>query len=383
MNDNLFLVIIILIPSSLLITLLFLFIFLLRTRNQSQHKTSSETGRFNGDDAEQKKQLRGYVQEELICFEGAKGLQIHDILDAPGEVIGKSSYGTLYKACLIWDFVYNVDDEEDVENGRGGGGDGVVLLRFLRPACSVESVRDVVREIGVVRHKNVVPLVAVYVGGRGEKLLVHPFYGGGNLAEFIRDRKGVAWKWDLIYEISIGIVKGLCHLHSGLSKQIIHGNLKSKNILLDQNWHPYVSDYGLLLLLNPAAGQEMLETSAGQGYKAPELIKMKDVNESTDVFSLGVILLELVTGKEPINGNPSVSQEFYLPDSIRSAVLERRFDDLYHPDLLMGQSSHQRMIIKDRILKLVQLAIACCSPSPHLRPSSKEILQKLVEIGTT
>ncbi|KAL9254380.1 putative inactive leucine-rich repeat receptor-like protein [Drosera capensis] len=259
----------------------------------------------------------------------------------------------------------------------------IVLLRFLRPACSVENVRDVVREIGVVRHENVVPLVTVYVGGRGEKLLVHPFYGGGNLAEFIRDRKGVGWKWDMIYEISLGIVKGLCHLHSGLSKQIIHGNLKSKNILLDENRQPYVSDYGLHLLLNPIAGQEMLETSAGQGYKAPELIKMKNVNESTDVFILGVILLELVTGKEPINGNPSVSQEFYLPDAIRSAVLERRFHDLYyHSDLLMGQSGHQRMIIKDRILKLVQLAITCCSPSPHLRPSSKEILQKLEEIGT-
>lgn len=162
---------------------------------------------------------------------------------------------------------------------------------------------------------------------------------------------------------------------------MIHGNLKSKNILLDRSLHPYISDHGMHLLLNPKAGQEMLDASALQGYKAPELMKIKDVCESTDIYSLGVVLLELLTGKKPINGNPSSSQELYLPNAVRSAVLRRRITDLYHPDLLMNETSGQRQFTEDRILKLVQLAISCCSPSPSFRPPAKEVLRKIEEIG--
>ena len=119
------------------------------------------------------------------------------------------------------------------------------------------------------------------------------------------DTNNESKKWATIYNISLGRAKGLDHLHSGLQNPIIHGNLMSKNILLDRNFQPYVSDSGLHLLLNPTAGQEMLESLASQGYKAPELIKMKEASERTDVYSFGVILLELLTGKEPINENPT------------------------------------------------------------------------------
>ncbi|GAB2265454.1 hypothetical protein Dimus_000509 [Dionaea muscipula] len=392
-----------------ILLLLFLCTSFYSPSSRSRRKRAKSTKEFNFDSAadleiidgggdEQRQQQQQLYREELICFQGADGLRIPDILDAPGEVIGKSSYGTLYKACLVRD-IRNVnanlndgddpqedEDEEEEEDGSGDGGVSiVVLLRFLRPACTLgmkEDVVSVVREIGLVRHPNLVPLQAFYMGPRGEKLLVHPFYARGNLAQFIRDRKGDAWTWNILHEISIGVVKGLCHLHTGLSKGIIHGNLSSKNILLGQNCQPYLSDYGLHLLLNPTAGQEMLVTSAGQGYKAPELIKTMDVNVATDVFSLGVILLELLTGKEPMNGNPSFSQEVYLPDTIRSAILDHRIEDLYHPDLLTHQYGHERMITKDRILKLIQLAITCCSPSPSSRPHTKEILIKLEKIGT-
>ncbi|GMP23970.1 hypothetical protein CsSME_00001392 [Camellia sinensis var. sinensis] len=162
---------------------------------------------------------------------------------------------------------------------------------------------------------------------------------------------------------------------------IIHGNLKSKNILLDRNYQSYVSDFGLHLLLNPMAGQEMLEVSAAEGYKAPELIKMKDVSEETDIYSLGVILLELLTGKEPINENPAPDEEFYLTNSMRNGIFEHRISDLYHPDILLRQSGNRIPVTEECILKFFQLAMACCSPSPSLRPHIKQVLGKLEEIG--
>lgn len=122
----------------------------------------------------------------------------------------------------------------------------------------------------------------------------------------------------------------------------------------------------------------MVESSGAQGYKAPELIKMKDVSQETDIYSFGVILLELLTGREPINEYPSTDHEdFYLPNSMRNAVIGHRIKDLFNPriDLLSP-------VTEEGFLKLFQLAMACCSPTPTLRPNTKQILRKMEEIGT-
>lgn len=302
--------------------------------------------------------------EDLVRFEGGGDLTAVEILDAPGEVIGKSSYGTLYKANLV-----NLNC--------------VTLLRFLRPTCTlrIQEVMPVMELLGSIRHPNLVPVNAFYGGPRGEKLMVHPFYSRGNLAQFIRDGDGEAHKWPTICRISIGIARGVHHLHTALEKPIVHGNLKSKNILLDADYHPCVSDFGLRLLLNPTTGQQILEASGFEGYKAPELIKMKDACEESDIYSLGVIFLELLSGKEPIDENVTPDQDSYLPSAMRSAILDDRIIDLYHPDILLGLSNDQRVATEDGILRYFQLAMACCSPTRLLRPNIKQIVDKLEEIG--
>ncbi|CAK9188068.1 unnamed protein product [Ilex paraguariensis] len=340
-----------------ILTFLFFVIFLCRKRLAKHESKDIETISKCEEPLE-------IDREDLIKFEGGEDLTIYDILDAPGEVIGKSSYGTLYRASLM-----RINS--------------VALLRFLRPVCTgrIDEVVPLVHVLGSLRHPNLVPLCAFYAGPRGEKLLVHPFYSRGTLAQFIRDGNGESLKWGRIYRISVGIARGLDYLHTGMQKPIIHGNLKSNNVLLDRRYQPYVSDFGLHLVLNPTAGQEMLEASAAQGYKAPELIKMKDASDETDIYSLGVILLELVTGKEPINENPTPDQDFYLPSSMRKAILDNRITDLYHPAILLGRSNNPHPVSEESILKFFQLALACCSPSPSLRPNMKQILGKLEEIG--
>lgn len=184
-------------------------------------------------------------------------------------------------------------------------------------------------------------------------------------------------KWINILSITIGISKALDHLHTGMQRPIVHGNLKSKNILLSLSFEPRVSDFGLHLLLNQSAGQEILDVSAAEGYKAPELIKMKEVSKESDVYSLGVIMLELVSGKEPINENPTGDDEFYLPDFMRNAVLDHRLSNLYRPEILKSDDN----LSEECVLKYFQLAMSCCSPSPSLRPNIKQVLRKLEEIG--
>ncbi|CAI0383930.1 unnamed protein product [Linum tenue] len=303
--------------------------------------------------------------EDLVRFQGGQELTVTDILDAPGEVIGKSNYGTLYKALLQ-------------------RSNCVRLLRFLRPVCTakVKDFGGVVQFLGCIRHPNLVPLLGFYAGPRGEKLLVHPFFRRGNLAHFIRGGNGESHKWTTIHRLSIGIARGFDYLHTGLQKPVIHGNLKSKNIVLDRSGSPCISDFGLHLLLNPTAAQEMLETSAAEGYKAPELVKMKDASEETDIYSLGIVLLELLSGKEPVNPNPTPDDEFYLPTSMRNAVLDRRIADIYHPDILLDSGSESENSVREEcIFKFFQLAMSCCSPSPSLRPNIKQVVCKLDEMG--
>ncbi|KAJ8772348.1 hypothetical protein K2173_027525 [Erythroxylum novogranatense] len=340
-------------PTGLIILVLIIFIFL-RIRAERNLNDIEAAKYKHGDEIE---------REDLVTFQGGQDLTISDILDAPGEVIGKSNYGTLYKALLQ-------------------SSNRLRLLRFLRPisAANGEEFFDVIQLLGSVRHPNLVPLLGFYAGPRGEKLLVHPFYGHGSLAQFIRDRNPESHKWTVILGISIGIARGLDHLHSGLQKPVIHGNLKSKNILLDRNYKPFISDFSLFLLLNPTAGQEMLEASAAEGYKAPDLIKMRDASEETDIYSFGIILLELLSGKDPINENPTADMDFYLPTFMKKAVLDHRISDLYRPDIFLSNGS-QKPATEECILKYFQLAISCCAPSSSLRPNIKEVLLKLEEIG--
>ncbi|XP_072958096.1 putative kinase-like protein TMKL1 [Typha angustifolia] len=342
----------------LLLLLLFYCYYLqrrLRLRRRSKRREALESGVFGGD-------LEGEKEdEELIAFSGGENLTVGAILEAPGEVVGKSSYATLYRASVQ----------------RTGS---VMLLRFVRPACVGRSkeILPAIRILGSIRHPNLVPLRALYVGPRGEKLFVHPFYAAGSLARFLRDGVAESHRWEIICKLSLGIAKGIDHLHTALQKPIVHGNLKANNILLDADFQPRLSDFGMHLLLNPTAGQELLETSAAQGYKAPELIKMKDASRESDIYSLGVVLLEMLTQKEPMSGgNMLQSQDLHVPTSFRDLILEQKISNAFSSELIKQSKDSAK---EEGLLMFFQLAMACCSPSPALRPDIKSILQRLEEI---
>ena len=168
-------------------------------------------------------------------------------------------------------------------------------------------------------------------------------------------------EWELILRVSSGIANGLDHLHNGLAKPVIHGNLKSKNILLDSGHSPRLSDSGLHLLLNSCSAQEMLEALAADGYKSPELLKMKDARKESDIFSLGTIFLEIVT-----RGDPAViasGSSFWSKEMICPEILSR-----------CGE--------QERVLAFFRLASSCCSPSPFLRPTIKDVVKRLAELSS-
>lgn len=314
---------------------------------QTSHGKSLERGDFECTEAE---------EEELVVFAGGEHLRIQDILNAPGEVVAKSSYGTFYRATL--------------KRNSDGDGSAVMLLRFLRPVCigRSEEIRPAIRLIGLVQHPNLVPLRSLYVGPRGEKLFVYPFYSAGNLAQFLKGESPeskLSNRWEVIYNISLGIARGLGHLHNGLQKPLIHGNLKSKNVMLDYDLQPRLSDFSLYLLLRPVAAQGMFEALTVEGYKAPELIKIKEARMETDIYSLGIIFLEMLTRKEPT--------------SCRLLVLNQKMSDVFS-SVLISERKDQSFNMEAILRRFYQLAMACCSPSPSLRPDIKQVIKNLEEI---
>ncbi|KAM0934267.1 putative protein kinase RLK-Pelle-LRR-III family [Dioscorea sansibarensis] len=344
------------IPLTLILILFTLYLYFRKRYNSKRRRDSLEAGGNGYDDGDPE-------PEELLRFVGGEHLTAHDILDAPGEVVGKSGYGTLYKATVQ----------------RGGA--QLLLLRFVRPASAgrTKEILPAVSVLGGVRHPNLVPLRAMYVGPRGEKLFVHPFYLSGNLSHFLHDGNAEGHRWEIIYKISVGIAKGLDHLHTGLHRPLIHGNLKSNNILLEDDYRPRISDYGLHLLLNPTSSQEMLEAAAAQGYKAPELIKMKEATKESDIYSMGVIFLEMLTRKEPVNNCFLHSKDQHLPTLLRNLVLEHNISNIFSSELVK-QSKNRSVVSEECLLKYFQVAMACCSPSPALRPDIKQVVRKLEEI---
>ncbi|MQM11425.1 hypothetical protein Taro_044333 [Colocasia esculenta] len=301
--------------------------------------------------------------EKLVTFPGGEDLTSQAILDAPGEVVARSSHGTLYRAWL-------------------GGEGSPVSLRFVRPEC-VGTAREVLQAaqlLGLVRHPNLVPLRALYVGSHGEKLLVQPYFPGGTLFHFLNDGSLESHRWEVIHKLSLGIAKALDHLHNGLQRPLVHGGLNTSNILLGADQQPHLSAFGLHLLLNTSSAQEVLEESAVMGYKAPELIKMKDVSKESDVYSFGVILLEMVTRKEP-RGGLLPAMDVHLSNSSTDSAFDCEVPEMLGSGLITQTERQSCKLTEQGLLMFFQLALACCAFSPSSRPGIRQVLRKLETIG--
>lgn len=294
----------------------------------------------------------------LVVFEGGEHLTVDDVLNATGQVLGKTSYGTVYKAKL----------------SQGG----TIALRLLREGTCKDrkELLPVIKDLGRLRHENIVPLRAFYEGTR-EKLLVYDYQKKGNLADLLHDARGgrPSLSWARRHKIVLGAARGLAHLHTGLETPIIHGNLKSKNVLVDENYVAHLTDYSLDRLMIPSSAAQMMNAATLEGYKASELQKMKRTNTKTDIYSFGILLLEILIGKKP-GKNESTGEIVDLPSIVKTAVLEESTLELFDVDILRGLRSP----VDDGLLRALQVAMGCCAPSPSVRPDIKAVIQQLEEI---
>ncbi|KAL0381544.1 UNVERIFIED_CONTAM: Systemin receptor [Sesamum angustifolium] len=232
---------------------------------------------------------RDALSINLATFEKPlRKLTFADLLEATNgfhndSLIGSGGFGDVYKAQLK---------------------DGSIVAIKKLIHISGQGDREFTAEmetIGKIKHRNLVPLLGYCKVGE-ERLLVYEYMKYGSLEDVLHDRKktGIKLNWNARRKIAIGAARGLAFLHHNCIPHIIHRDMKSSNVLLDENLEARVSDFGMARLMSAMDTHLSVSTLAGTpGYVPPEYYQSFRCSTKGDVYSYGVVLLELLTGRQP------------------------------------------------------------------------------------
>ncbi|CAN1160835.1 Protein kinase STUNTED [Linum perenne] len=245
-----------------------------------------------------------------------------------------------------------------------------------------ESSKAFCRELMIassLHHQNTVPLLGFCIDSEEGLFLVYKYVSGGSLDRHLHDKKrgGIkgsscssALSWPVRYKVAIGVAEAIAYLHNGTDRCIVHRDIKPSNILLTSKKIPKLCDFGLATWTSSPCVPFLCKTVKGTfGYLAPEYFQHGKVSDKTDVYAFGVVLLELITGRKPIEASrPSGEENLVqwakpLLDKGKGAITE-----LLDPHL----SSPSRNI--RQITQTIQAAAACLTTEDSRRPQIDEII---------
>ncbi|XP_042019132.1 pollen receptor-like kinase 4 [Salvia splendens] len=300
------------------ILLLFLLILLLSRFN----KRGDDKAIVDVEKDGQKPVKLSFVDERRQKFE------LQELLRASAEVLGSGNLGASYKALLV-------------------DGEAVVVKRFKHMnSIDREEFHEHMRRLGRLSHPNLLPLVA-YLFRKDEKLLVFDFAKNGNLAALLhgsssRKQSGVV-RWGTRLKIIKGVTKGLMYLQNEVpTLRVAHGHLKSSNVLLDNEYNPLLMDYALHPVVNSAYVHNLL-----LAYKSPDYAHHHCISKKTDVWCLGILILEILTGKCLPNGTTTDIAAWI------NGIAGQEFSLVIHKDMEAAGSTNQ-------MEKMLQIGISCC-----------------------
>ncbi|XP_019175793.1 PREDICTED: receptor-like protein kinase 5 [Ipomoea nil] len=272
------------------------------------------------------------------------------------------------------------------ENVVGSGGSGKVYVVQLSNGQKVavkriwsnhkldemleKEFQAEVKILGTIRHSNIVKLWCC-ISCEESNLLVYEYMENRSLDLWLHAKKRSAGKfvdWPTRLKIAIGTAQGLSYMHHNCSPPIVHRDVKSSNVLLDSEFNAKIADFGLARMLMKRGAPNTMSTFAGTcGYIAPEYVNTRKVNEKIDVYSFGVILLELVTGREPNDED----MDCCLADWARYYVVEENpIEDALDEEIKEAENIEE-------MCGVFKLGIFCTGKSPAQRPTMREALRIL------
>ncbi|XP_062216928.1 probable LRR receptor-like serine/threonine-protein kinase At1g12460 [Phragmites australis] len=294
---------------------------------------------------------------------GTKALLDKDCL------VGGGSVGTVYKATF--------------ENGLSIA---VKKLETLGRVRDQDEFEHEMGQLGNLSHPNLVAFQGYYWSS-SMQLLLSEFMANGSLYDHLHGNHPHAFSesssrggggelfWEQRFNIALGAARALAYLHHDCRPQILHLNIKSSNIMLDGKYEAKLSDYGLRKLLPILGSIELSRIHTSIGYIAPELASQSlRYSDKSDVFSFGVILLEIVTGRKPVD-SPGVATAVVLRDYVREILEDGTVSDCFDHSL--------RGFVEAELVQVLKLGLVCTSNTPSSRPSMAEVVQFLESVRTS
>ncbi|KAF4397335.1 hypothetical protein CsatB_021470 [Cannabis sativa] len=268
------------------------------------------------------------------------------------NVLGEGGYGVVYKGKLI-------------------NGTEVAVKKLLNNLGQAEKeFRVEVEAIGHVRHKNLVRLLGYCIEGV-HRMLVYEYVNNGNLEQWLHGamRNHGTLTWEARIKVILGTAKALAYLHEAIEPKVIHRDIKSSNILIDDEFNAKVSDFGLAKLLDSGESHITTRVMGTFGYVAPEYANTGLLNEKSDIYSFGVLLLESVTGRDPVDYGRAAN-EVNLVEWLKVMVGTRRAEEVVDPFLEVKPTTRA---LKHALL----VALRCVDPDSEKRPKMSHVVRML------
>ncbi|XVF59035.1 hypothetical protein PTKIN_Ptkin07bG0241700 [Pterospermum kingtungense] len=261
------------------------------------------------------------------------------------EELGKGSFGAVYKGTLY------------------KGKETVAVKRLEKLVEEGErEFQAEMRAIGRTHHKNLVRLLG-YCAEDSKRLLVYEYMSNGSLANLLFKAKS-RLDWNERMRIALDVARGVLYLHEECETPIIHCDIKPQNILMDDFWTAKISDFGLAKLLMGDQTRTFTGARGTRGYMAPEWQRNTPISVKADVYSLGIVLLEIVCCRRNLEISVSKAEEIILSTWVYRCFVEKELDKL-----VLGEE-----VDKKSLEKMVMVALWCIQDEPALRPSIRSIV---------
>eukprot|EP01018_Ginkgo_biloba_P028237 Gb_34820 [translate_table: standard] len=279
-------------------------------------------------------------------------------------------------------------DYFDVKNELGDGGFGSVYLGKLRDGRAVavkrlyhdnsRRIQQFINEVRIfssLHHPNLVALYGCTSAHSPELLLVHEYVSNGTLADHLHgERKGEGLMWEIRLKIALETARALAFLHS-VEPPIIHRDVKSSNILLDDNFDAKLADFGLSRLVPVDMTHITTAPQGTPGYLDPEYHECFHLTDKSDVYSFGVVLVEIISGKQAIDITRK-RKEISLAHMAEAKIEEGALHELVDPTLEFDSKPD----LKVMVTAVAELALACLAKGKDERPHMHQVVAQLEQL---
>ncbi|KAL6205851.1 hypothetical protein ACLB2K_023103 [Fragaria x ananassa] len=295
------------------------------------------------------------------------------------EVVSGISNLKLYTYKELRNATENFSGENKI--GQGGFGsvykgtlkDGSVAAIKVLSGDSRQGSREFLTEIEViasVNHENLVKLYGCCAEGN-HRILVYGYLENNSLSQTLlgRGQSGIQFSWQTRCKICIGIARGLAYLHEDVQPHIIHRDIKASNILLDEDLSPKISDFGLAKFIAPNLTHVSTRVAGTEGYLAPEYAIRGQVTRKADIYSFGVLVLEIVSGRCNTNRRLPPKEQYLLErvwELHERGQLAELIDTFLNEDLNVEEAC-----------RFMNIGLLCTQDKPKLRPSMSMVVKML------